>query len=114
MPPAMSGSALRREVGRWDLVALGVNGTIGGGIYFAPAVVAAKMGALGPWAFLAGGLVVLLVVLCIAEAATYFKEAGGVYLYARAAFGELIGFEVGFLAWLARTIGLSSILAGFA
>src|SRR5262249_15380403 len=110
----MNGAGLRREVGRWDVVALGVNGTIGGGIYFAPALVAAKMGAASPWAFLGGGLVVLLIVLCMAEAASYFEEAGGVYLYARTAFGELVGVEVGFLAWLARTIGLSSILVGFA
>ena len=39
---------------------------------------------------------------CYAEVASQFSEAGGPYLYARAAFGRFLGIETGWLLWLAR------------
>jgi amino acid transporter len=39
---------------------------------------------------------------CFAEVASQFSQAGGPYLYARVAFGRLIGIEVGWALWLAR------------
>src|SRR5689334_11336126 len=39
---------------------------------------------------------------CFAEVASYFTEAGGPYLYARVAFGRLMGIEMGWLLWLAQ------------
>jgi amino acid transporter len=39
---------------------------------------------------------------CFAEVSSYFSETGGPYLYARAAFGRLIGIEVGWMFWLVR------------
>src|SRR5258708_38536851 len=39
---------------------------------------------------------------CFAEVASQFREAGGPYLYARAAFGRLVGLQMGWLAWLVR------------
>ncbi len=57
---------------------------------------------------------VLLIVLCFAEAGSRFDEAGGSYLYTRAAFGDLVGFEVGWMTWLARVATVASLSAGFA
>jgi basic amino acid/polyamine antiporter, APA family len=45
-----------------------------------------------------------------------FSETGGPYLYARTAFGPAIGFEVGWLLWLARLTAfaaLSNLLLGY-
>src|SRR5260370_3863141 len=39
---------------------------------------------------------------CFAEVASQFREAGGPYLYARVAFGRLLGIQVGWLTWLVR------------
>src|SRR5262249_15859300 len=74
-------------------------------------------GVLGPgslWAVLLAGVAVLLLVLCFAEAASYFDEPGGAYLYARVAFGRFVGFEVGWMTWLARVTAVASLSAGFA
>jgi amino acid transporter len=66
------------------------------------------------WAVVLAGCAVALLVLCFAEAASYFDEPGGGYLYAREAFGELVGFEVGWMTWLARIASVASLSAGFA
>jgi amino acid transporter len=50
----------------------------------------------------AAGIVVALLVLCYAQAASYFDEPGGSYLYAREAFGRFAGFEIGWMIWLTR------------
>ena len=39
---------------------------------------------------------------CFAEVASQFSQAGGPYLYARAAFGRLVGIEMGWMLWLVR------------
>jgi len=53
-------------------------------------------------------------VLCFAEAASHFDQPGSAYLYAREAFGELIGFEVGWMTWLARVASVASLAVAFA
>ena len=57
---------------------------------------------------------VALLVLCFAEASSYFDEPGGAYLYTREAFGGFVGFEVGWMTWLARIASVASLSAGFA
>jgi APA family basic amino acid/polyamine antiporter len=57
---------------------------------------------------------VLLLVLCFAEAASHFDEPGSGYLYTREAFGDFIGFEVGWMTWLARVASIASLSNGFA
>jgi amino acid transporter len=60
------------------------------------------------------GCAVALLVLCFAEAATYFDQPGGAYLYTRAAFGDFVGFQVGWMTWLARVASVASLSAGLA
>jgi len=40
---------------------------------------------------------------------TRFTETGGPYLYARKTLGPLVGFEVGWLNWIARLTGFASV-----
>jgi amino acid transporter len=56
----------------------------------------------------------LLLVLCFAEASSHFDQPGSAYLYARTAFGDLVGFEVGWMTWLARVASVASLSVGFA
>lgn len=93
---------------------MAVNAVVGSGIYLLPAAAAALLGrdSLGAVALAAGA--VLLVVLCFAEASSHFDRTGGAYLYTREAFGGLVGFEVGWMTWLARVASAASLAAGFA
>ena len=95
-------TGLIRGIRRWDLVAVALNGIIGAGIFGLPSQVYALLGPYSLIAFAACALVVALVVLCFAEVGSRFSETGGPYLYAREAFGPLMGFQVGWLMWLAR------------
>ncbi|HZF39563.1 MAG TPA: amino acid permease [Blastocatellia bacterium] len=93
---------LVRGIRRWDVVAVAINAVIGGGIFGLPSKVYALIGPYSLVAFAACALVVALIVLCFAEVGSRFSETGGPYLYAREAFGSVVGFEVGWLVWLMR------------
>lgn len=93
---------LIRAIRRWDLVAVAINGIIGAGIFGLPSKVYASTGSYSIFAFIVCALVVALIILCFAEVSSRFNQTGGPYLYAREAFGSTIGFEVGWLMWLAR------------
>jgi APA family basic amino acid/polyamine antiporter len=108
------GATLRRAVTRWEIVGLALNDVIGSGIYLLPAAAAAVLGPASLPAVVAAGVIVALIVLCFAEAASYFDEPGGAYLYTRVAFGDFIGFQVGWMAWLTRVAALASLSVGFA
>ncbi len=95
-------TGLIRGIRRWDLVAVAINGIIGAGIFGLPSKVYALIGPYSLMAFVACALVVTLIVLCFAEVGSRFSGTGGPYLYAREAFGPAVGFEVGWLVWLAR------------
>jgi amino acid transporter len=95
-------TSLIRGIRRWDLVAVAINGIIGAGIFGLPSQVYALLGPYSLVAFAACALIVALVVLCFAEVGSRFGETGGPYLYAREAFGPIVGFEVGWLIWLSR------------
>jgi APA family basic amino acid/polyamine antiporter len=101
-------------VSRWEIVGLALNDVVGSGVYLLPAAAAAFLGSASLWAVGLAGLAVLLLVLCFAEAASYFEEPGSAYLYARTAFGDLVGFEVGWMTWLARVASVATLSAGFA
>jgi amino acid transporter len=112
--PDQTSPSLIRAVGRWQIVGLSLNDVIGSGIYLLPAAAAALLGPASLWAVLLAGLAVALIVLCFAEASSYFDQPGSAYLYARTAFGEFVGFEVGWMTWLARVASAATLAAGFA
>lgn len=107
---------LVRGIGRWDLVALTVNIIVGAGIFGLPAKIYALTGAWSVLAYLVCAVLATLIILCFAEVGSRFAETGGPYLYTRVAFGPLVGFEVGWLLWLARLTGfaaLCNLLVGY-
>ncbi|MDR6675616.1 APC family permease [Xanthomonas sp. 1678] len=106
--------SLVRAVSRWQIVGLSINDVIGSGIYLLPAATAALLGPMSLWAVLLAGLAVGLLVLCYAQAASYFDEPGGSYLYAREAFGRFAGFEIGWMIWLTRISSAAALGNGLA
>ncbi len=104
---------LVRAVSRWQIVALSINGVVGSAIYLLPAQAAALLGPTSIWAVILVGGAVSLLVLCFAEASSYFDEPGGAYLYTREAFGGFVGFEVGWMTWLTKVVVIAALLNGF-
>jgi basic amino acid/polyamine antiporter, APA family len=101
-PVTSSQTGLVRVIGRWSLTALVVNSVIGSGLFGLPSVVAGLLGTASPIAMVAAGIVIAIIVACFAEVASQFTKAGGPYLYARVAFGRMIGIQMGWMLWLAQ------------
>lgn len=110
----MATPSLTRAVGRWEIVAIALNDVVGSGIYLLPAAAAALLGPSSLWAVALAGLAVFLIVLCFAEASSHFEEPGSAYLYAKTAFGDLAGFQVGWLTCLTVIAAMAALANGFA
>ena len=104
---------LIRAVGFWGLVAMCINGVVGSGVFLLPSESFAILGPFSLWAPLIFAVPVFILVLCFAEASSYFSEPGGAYLYTRTAFGDFLGFETGWMNTLARITSLASLSNGF-
>ena len=105
---------LVRAVGPFGLTAISVNGVIGSGMFVMPATVAALLGRGSPTAYVLAAAAAILIALSFAEAGSYYDRAGGPYLYAREAFGDFIGFEVGWMFLFARMAGAAAVTNAFA
>ncbi|HEX7708416.1 MAG TPA: APC family permease [Thermoanaerobaculia bacterium] len=104
---------LIRTVGFWGLVAMCINAVIGSGVFLLPYESYKLLGPFSLWAPLLFAIPVFILVLCFAEAASHFDQPGGAYLYARTAFGDFIGFQTGWMNWIARVTSLASLSNGF-
>lgn len=104
---------LVRTVGFWGLVAMCINAVVGSGVFLLPHESYTLLGPFSLWAPLLFAVPVLILTLCFAEAASHFSEPGGAYLYAKTAFGDFVGFETGWMNWIARLTSLASLSNGF-
>ena len=98
----MTDEKLIRGISRWDLTAIAINTIIGTGIFLLPARVTGLIGSYSLIAFVACAVIIAFIVLCFAEVSSRFQSTGGMYLYAKEAFGSMVGFEVGWLYWVVR------------
>jgi len=107
-------SEVKREVGVYTLIAIGVGGTLGASIF---AILGYAAGMAGPSvvvSFLIGGLLTVLVGLTYSELSSTFPESGGGYTFAKKAYGGLPAFLTGWLMAFSNIVfgALSSL--GFA
>ena len=86
-----------------------LNTMIGASIFGLPSLIAAHLGRLSPAAYLIAFAGVAVIAACLAEVASQFQDAGGPYLYARAAFGRFVGIQIGWLTWLSRVSACSGV-----
>lgn len=101
---------LLRELGRWDLTAIGVNQVIGAAVFAQPAILAAQAGAWSALMVGAVGVASMLIALSFAEVGSRFDATGGPYLYTRAAFGRFAAFEVGWMLWFTRAASWGAVI----
>jgi basic amino acid/polyamine antiporter, APA family len=101
---------LRRELGRWDLTAIGINQVIGGAVFALPAGLAALAGGWSPYLVVAVGVASLMIAATFAEVASRFDATGGPYLYTKTAFGRFPAFEIGWMLWFTRVASWASVI----
>lgn len=107
--PSNTSYEIVRGIGRWDLVALMVNITIGSGILGLPAKLFALTGVYSVLALVLCAMLLAIVAICFAEVGSRFTHTGGPYLYTRTAFGPTAGFIVGWLYWVSRVLTFATI-----
>ena len=104
---------LRRVLNLREAVALGIGGTIGGGIFV---LIGTAIGRAGPGALLSFALaflVSLLIALPYAELACRYPLAGGGYAFAKAVLGRHWGFLMGWDYWGAYLFISGYVTLGF-
>jgi APA family basic amino acid/polyamine antiporter len=103
----------KKPLGFFALLTLGINGTIGVGIFFAPTEVAAKTpGYTGAWIYLLAGLAMLPVAFIYGNLGARFAEDGGPYVWARLAFGARAAFLIGFLTYVSAVFSTATVATG--
>ncbi|HMG54368.1 MAG TPA: APC family permease [Kofleriaceae bacterium] len=112
---------LRRILGVGFGLAVNIGSTIGVGILRAPGLVAGPLRSVGGilLVWLIGGLYTLIGASCLTELGAMLPQAGGYYVYARRAFGDWVGFAVGWTDWITYcavlgyvSIAMSEFLGG--
>jgi APA family basic amino acid/polyamine antiporter len=102
-----------RVVGTFQLLALGVNGIVGVGIFFVPAAVAASAPGYGTVAvFALTGLALVPAAFAFARLGSRFDEDGGPVVFARAAFGASFSAFVGWITYVSAFFSVAAVLVG--
>ncbi|MEM9929396.1 MAG: universal stress protein [Bacteroidota bacterium] len=104
---------LERSLSLPSVVAIGIGGMLGSGIFVLPGIAAAKTGPSIWLAYLLAGLCVLPAALSKSELATAMPTSGGTYVYIERAFGPAMGTISGIGLWLSLLLKSSFALVGF-
>ena len=106
-------SELTRGVGPWAATAVNVANMIGTGVFLKTRVMTCNVGSaktvLVVW--LTAGLLSLAGTFSYSEIAAMMPEAGGDYVYLRRAYGRLVGFLYGWIAFTVARAGSQAALA---
>ncbi|HVU04709.1 MAG TPA: APC family permease [Polyangiaceae bacterium] len=104
-----------RPLGQVSLFALGVNGVVGVGIFFAPAAVASELpGPFGALAYATTALALLPIALGYSALGGRYPVDGGPTVWAREAFGPALAFFVGWLTFVSSLFSLAAVASGLA
>ncbi|HEX4337420.1 MAG TPA: APC family permease [Polyangiaceae bacterium] len=104
-----------RPLGPLALLALGINGIVGVGIFFAPSSVAAELpGTAGVWIYLATAAVMFPIAFGFGALGGRFDVDGGPYVWARAAFGTRFAFFVGWVTYVSSLLSVAAVVSGLA
>jgi basic amino acid/polyamine antiporter, APA family len=105
--------SLKRQLGAWELVMLGIGAIIGTGIFVLTAVAASKAGPGMLWSFVVAGVVCLLTALIYAEIASMVPVSGSAYTYSYAVLGEIIAWMVGWALILEYAVAAGAVAVGW-
>ncbi|MCU1385216.1 MAG: yhdG 4 [Acidobacteria bacterium] len=103
-------STLKRTLGPFSLVTLGIGAIIGAGLFVrTAAAIAERSGPSVTLAFLVAGLGCAFAGLCYAEFASMIPIAGSAYTYSYATMGELVAWIIGWDLCLEYAVGAATV-----
>lgn len=102
--------SLKRTLGPFQLIALGIGAIIGAGLFVrTAAAIAERAGASVTLAFLVAGIGCAFAGLCYAEFASLIPLAGSAYTYSYATMGELVAWIIGWDLTLEYAVGAATV-----
>lgn len=104
---------LIRGVGMWAAIAVNVSNMIGAGVFLKTRVMTCNVGGAKTvmLVWIAAGLLSLAGTFCYSEVAALMPEAGGEYIYLRRAYGRIVGYLFGWMAFVVFRTGSQAALA---
>ena len=100
---------LKRAMSTRHLVMLSLGGAIGTGLFLGSGEVIAQTGPIGAIiAYVLGGLIAYMVMLCLGELAVHMPVAGSFGAYAQKYIGPSTGYTISWLYWLTWTATLGT------
>jgi len=113
-PEADTQGGLRRVLGPWQLIALGVGVTIGAGLFSLTGVAAGQnAGPAVAISFMVAAIACGFAGLCYSELAGMIPSGGSAYSYAYASMGELVAWIIGWDLVLEYTVGAATVAASW-
>jgi APA family basic amino acid/polyamine antiporter len=107
-------SGLKRVLGPWHLIFLGVGAIVGAGIFVITGHAAAQYaGPAVTLSFLLAGLTCAFAGLCYAEFASLIPIAGSAYTYAYSTLGEIFAWIIGWDLILEYSLGATTVAIGW-
>ncbi len=101
---------LKRTLGPWSLVALGIGAIIGAGLFVrTAAAIADRAGPSVVLAFIVAGVGCAFAGLCYAEFASMIPVAGSAYTYSYATMGEFVAWVIGWDLVLEYAVGAATV-----
>jgi len=108
-------STLKRTLGPFQLVALGIGAIIGAGLFVrTAAAIADRAGPSVVIAFIVAGIGCAFAGLCYAEFASMIPIAGSAYTYSYATMGELVAWIIGWDLVLEYAVGAATVAIAWA
>lgn len=108
-----SHTKLKRSLGPWQLIAIGIGAIVGTGVFTFTGIAAQTAGPAVTLSFALAGLTCVFVALAYTEVAAAMPSSGGVYTYSYAALGEVIAWIVGWIVILQFACGAMVVSMGW-
>ena len=104
------GHTLKRALGPWSLIALGIGAIIGAGLFSLTGIAAAdNAGPAVVISFVIAALGCAFAGMCYAELSSMIPVSGSAYTYAYATLGELVGWIIGWTLVLEYAVGAGTV-----
>ncbi len=101
---------LKKSLGFWTIVALSITSIMGTGMFFGTAIAARHSGNLSIVAWLLLSVLSVYIAACFAELTAMFPKAGGIYEFAKQAYGRFFSFLIGWITWLVGNLTSSLMI----
>src|SRR5687767_6152578 len=111
---AQTDTSLKRVLGPWNLVFLGIGAIIGTGIFVLTGTVAAQnAGPAVVLSFVLAGVASIFAALCYSEFASTVPMAGSAYTYGYATLGEFVAWIIGWDLVLEYALAATTVAIGW-